>query len=370
MSSGSSLTLPRMVEAALAEAELPFEELLYSPGDFNGEPQPIEESSDRELGGLLPELPDPSADAEAAMIDAALACLSESGSAAEDDGAVELQPSRSCPQRRHLRQYKVAEKCRARGAASGSRALEQSALQRAGQGHVGGGKARRVEVGDAAEPDEDAVPLPEGEIAIADFGPRQIRPFADATNYGPRAHKDRRHRRHRARETRSARSLVPVTLLSMGGRILVLLFEQLGFLPTRPSCTVCDGVSGELTVRIKSRTEWFDGPGGMRIPHLVEHGYWQCPGRCNWSPSVLTGSELLVPGYSLNQNAMMLYRWCKMQQPSCDDVAEDALLNSGQLERHLAAIRDLLCEVQEEDNLDIRVVLGFDSIRGSDGHDG
>lgn len=359
ISSESESPLPRRVEAALAEAHLPYDPL-YSPESAHDSDSPLAEvlnHGDPELGELTPELPHADAESEMDMIIDALACFS--GSECADEDEAESQPSRKCPQRRHLKQYKVAEKCRARGAFSGGRPLEKGAAQSAGRGHVGGGKARRVEVGDAAEPDEDPVPLPDGVLAIADFGRRQIRPFAEAANYGPTAHRNRRHRKHRARETRSARALVPVTLLSMGARCLILLFESLGFLPPRPCCTKCYRVPGDHDMRIKSRTELFDGPGGFQIPHLVEHGYWRCPARCSWSPAVFTGSELLVPGYSLNQNAMILYRWCKMQQPSCDEVAEDALVDTGQLERHLASIRDLVCEVQREDNLDTRFVFDF-----------
>ena len=323
--SSDSPVLPRAVEAALACANAPSP--MYSPTSSSEDLEPSDHGID-------------------AVLDAVLLSEDDDGI---DDG--EWQPRRACPPRRRLVQHAVAEKCRARGAMSGRRPLEQGSAQKAGTGHIGGSKARRVQVGDAAESAAEDQAL--GALADdeQDLGERQLRPYAEAARYGPEAHRNRRHRLHRGRHARSTRALCPVTLLSMSACLLVLVLEKLGFLPPRPSCSKCGRVPADQNIRVKLRTEFLPGPGEMQIPHHVEHAYWQCPGRCSWSPSVLSGAEILVPGYSLKQNACLMYNWCRMQQPSCDDLAEFCLVDNGQLEQHIASIRDIVCEVQEEDNL-------------------
>jgi hypothetical protein len=116
------------------------------------------------------------------------------------------------PARRSLLQHAVSEKCRARGAATGRRTMEPPA----GQGHVGGGKRRRVAVGNDAEEDEEVVAnepcSSEDDKPLADLralhphGRRQIRPYSGCVSYGPLWRRSARRRRvHLGRQPRKRR---------------------------------------------------------------------------------------------------------------------------------------------------------------------
>ena len=125
--------------------------------------------------------------------------------------------------------------------------------------------------------------------------------------------------------------MCPQLLLTMAARTLTLLLEELGFLAPRLACRVCGTLPGNDNIRVKVRIEEWTGPGGHIIQHPVEHAAWQCPRGCSWEPSVMNGQTVLVSGYSLRQNASLLYHWARMQEMSVDELAETILVDHGKL---------------------------------------
>jgi hypothetical protein len=144
--------------------------------------------------------------------------------------------------------------------------------------------------------------------------------------------------------------MCPELLLTIAAGTLVLVLEALGFIAKRPCCPHCGLEPRDSDIRIKSRMEEFVGPGGHSLQHPVEHGYWQCPRRCSWQPSVLQGSVVMVSGYSLRQNANMFWHWARLQEAGTDELALECFLDQGKVVQNIGRLREVVAEFQQEEN--------------------
>ena len=361
LSSTESADVPTSVLGAVAFAEL------CAPGVYEGA---VHGDRAQEYSPTSPAPEEFSAEGECAHEheDALLPADAEQPASVDKEDAEAVPPR--IPLRRHLLQHSPAEKCRARGAASGRRPLPP-----AGRGHVGGGKKRRLEVGDAAEDDNedgeaaDIPPISSSEDdkpmsdlrALHPFGRRQLRPVRDCVAYGRRDGfgmplQKRTRRVHLGRQPRNRRVCCPQVLLTISAKALIIIFETLGFIPSRPPCGKCGLLvePRETNIRIRTRTNTFQGPGDFGVSVSFERAAWMCQKGCSWEPSVLNGS-LLVPGYSLRQNAQMLWHWARMQEGGLEELAEIMFVDHPKLLDNVKTLRKAIAEYQEEENTNIQL---------------
>ena len=167
----------------------------------------------------------------------------------------------------------------------------------------GGGKTRRLPVGEAGEEDgkadDNRDTHPDAEIAaelVAHLDQhddesippellemvrqvrerlrlrRQIRPYADLVPYGGLGHQKRTRNPHIGRTGLKGRVVVTETMYTMPAKTLALICEGAGIVHKRPRCATCEQElqDTDLRIRVTLGQKTFTGPGGHEFQHKRE----------------------------------------------------------------------------------------------------
>ena len=173
---------------------------------------------------------------------------------------------------------------------------------------------------------------------------RTVRPFSGTVRYTGNRKKAEP---ALARRPLGKRLLNPHVLYQLSMLTLVKLLEAVGLFGPRGCCSNCGASPGDEQFREQQRVRTFRGPGGLDLQ--VNHPYlsWRCSGGCSTEAPVLRSCEVANVGWSLQQNAMLLWGWCKQQEPSGDDLALAGFVDAVTVPtKWQAPLRSLVAEEQ------------------------
>ena len=165
---------------------------------------------------------------------------------------------------------------------------------------------------------------------------RQLRPYRELMAYrGPTQH-TRKRRRGLGCASLGNRSLNLLTITQVEAEMLVDIFEELGILLPKPPCGKCVDGAGEVVARVKTSFSKASFELALGIYSRVkrDRASWRCS-TCNWERSVGSNTDSVAdvwaPKYTVRQNALLFYQWCRPGEPTTESLARDAMVDSKRL---------------------------------------